>query len=723
MIKVESYLKKKPSASNTAGGGYAVGNNVTVNQTVNLETHQFWGNNFNGTQDVTGTIIADNGIEASDIKSNTVSATKYSGDTIIVSSASTTNITNSNHIKTKTLEVTESASTPTLSATTINVTNLNSTDIHNTNQITTKDLVVNGNAHFFNLVIDEVKAAGGTIILSAADAKVELVDNYSVDNDNPDILEDLHYECGIDVNPSDEVDNPTGMTEWLFTRLRWKATDDSGNETVNKWQKFDQCLCWRCGLKAQTGGSGTTKHYWGIVWNVGTVTSNGQKWHYIDILKGYRYYVIDGEGLGQNVLSLMDSDVEPAVGDELVLAGHRAPEGDKNRKACTILSAYKSPDVENGFESPSIVQYENIDRYTFKDKYVTVLSPTFNYFDGNFSVKATNNITLNVLNDVADDLAKTGIDIKNHKIELTTNQFFITNEEGDTNVFVDVNGNLITRGVQQQLIEHIRTQQQFDNRFPSATTIPVSSNYYEAFPVSKQDYFDLYTNWGQYAFFNGRCCDVMSIPDVVYLEAVNLGNGNEQEDIWLPHINCVGSKDNNLNNGLNYPQCYFSRTYTRQGEQSKSNKHLIGWEELHQIIGRRITIFNFTSKQFNLIGGYQPINGVNERVSVTDNGTSQFVDINTVVDDTIDGNCYRNSGNNVADGIPLRSGEFVTIECYSYRSVVGFTSATNYQYSNNIGWRVIARSMTGGAGYGVAQSSEPFIDKSEWDEINDILPE
>lgn len=51
--------------------------------------------------------------------------------------------------------------------------NLETENIQNNGSIKTKDLVVTGNAHFFNLVIDEVKHAGGQLILSPGSFRVD----------------------------------------------------------------------------------------------------------------------------------------------------------------------------------------------------------------------------------------------------------------------------------------------------------------------------------------------------------------------------------------------------------------------------------------------------------------------------------------------------------------------------------------------------------------------
>ena len=67
MIKIQSYAKAKSGGNGGAqnsGVGRGFANNNTVEK--QLDTHLLWGNEFNGTQDVDGTITTSGGINAVD---------------------------------------------------------------------------------------------------------------------------------------------------------------------------------------------------------------------------------------------------------------------------------------------------------------------------------------------------------------------------------------------------------------------------------------------------------------------------------------------------------------------------------------------------------------------------------------------------------------------------------------------------------------------------------
>lgn len=89
--------------------------------------------------------------------------------------------------------------------------------------ITTEFLTVTKQAHFFELIIDKIKSAGGSVILTPADGfKVERVE---IVNNNP-----------------------------RFYDLLWKA-DDGEKAIENMWEVGDQALCQTFNLKGGSNGS------------------------------------------------------------------------------------------------------------------------------------------------------------------------------------------------------------------------------------------------------------------------------------------------------------------------------------------------------------------------------------------------------------------------------------------------------------------------------------
>ena len=103
---------------------------------------------------------------------------------------------------------------------------IQSVTIDNADTITTKNLNVTGSAHFFELIIDQIKAAGGSIIVTPADG-------FKID----DITFNGMYYTTYDGNTMHFENCPF---------LWFKATDQdnlNGNGRSNLWTKWDQAIC------------------------------------------------------------------------------------------------------------------------------------------------------------------------------------------------------------------------------------------------------------------------------------------------------------------------------------------------------------------------------------------------------------------------------------------------------------------------------------------------
>lgn len=102
-----------------------------------------------------------------------------------------------------------SASITTINGTTANISTINSNNITNTDTIKTKNLEVTGSSHFFELIIDKIKSAGGSIMLTAADGF--------------------------------EVEKIKSMANNIT--LYWRCQDGNGKQRDNMWKVNDQALC------------------------------------------------------------------------------------------------------------------------------------------------------------------------------------------------------------------------------------------------------------------------------------------------------------------------------------------------------------------------------------------------------------------------------------------------------------------------------------------------
>lgn len=369
-MKITKYNRKKDTSTTTTS---SVSGSIPINQSQNtsLESHTLWGQQFDGTNDVSGDINNAGSIDATgDITingstdnsgnvvggnlkadstitgNNIVSNNNVTTKTLSASESVTTNVINSNSVTakdsvtTKTLTASESVHTKDASIDNNLVTNnatvnnkLTSTNIDNSDTIKTKNLEVTGKAHFFELVIDKIKSVGGQIILSGANAVVDLVSG---------------------------------------NILYWRCKDADGKQVTNDFIVNDQVICQTFNAATGTSYNVSNKYYWALVTAKGTTNVGGTDYHYI---------VLDS--------STYDGSLNPSVGDNIALLGHRGND-DVDRQNAIILSAYKSPDSD--IKAPSIVQYKGINDFNLSNHRMNVIAANGNYFTGEFHISTGQNL-------------------------------------------------------------------------------------------------------------------------------------------------------------------------------------------------------------------------------------------------------------------------------------------------------------------------------------------
>lgn len=212
------------------------------------------------------------------------------------------------------------------------------TSILNADTATLETLTVTKAAHFFQLVIDEIKSTQGQVIITAANAKLDLVEQSQ-----------NGFKC------------------------LWKNTD--GDKTIyNQFAVDDQVICQTFNLDDTSGTNQTNKFYWSKVLSAGTETKSGETYNYI-------------------VLSTTDYDTRsnatPSIGDEIVQLGNRT---NADRQAAIIISAYNNQYLDNAIQAPSIVQYNGINDYNLNTHRLNVISKGYNSFKGNFTTTAGENL-------------------------------------------------------------------------------------------------------------------------------------------------------------------------------------------------------------------------------------------------------------------------------------------------------------------------------------------
>lgn len=224
----------------------------------------------------------------------------------------------------------------------------NFTDDMTATNITVDYLTVTKLAHFFELVIDKIRASQGQIIITDANAKIDYVEK-------------------------------TGGV----SRLYWRAdSENQSNLSLNEFVEGDQIVCQtfnRGQMQKNDDGSYhgfnvSNKYYWVVCSGVG---------------QGVEKTFPDQEKHVYNFVEISDSDEVspkdgaflPEVGDEIVQLGNRT---DTLRQAAIIISAYNNAYLDKGIKAPAFVQYDGINDFQLETHRLNVISKGLNRFMGSY---------------------------------------------------------------------------------------------------------------------------------------------------------------------------------------------------------------------------------------------------------------------------------------------------------------------------------------------------
>lgn len=227
--------------------------------------------------------------------------------------------------------------------------------------ISTQSLTVTGAAHFFSLIIDELRSVGGSVILTAANANVDEVEEVS---------------AGI-------------------YRLSWRATDGE-KKIYNQFIPGDGVICMTFNASEASGTEVSNKYYWMRCTEAGTMTVEE---------KLYNYILLDS-----SVGSALNNAI-PEAGDKIVQLGYSGSASDAaQRQSAIILAAYNSPD--NGIDAPMFAHYSGINDFSLTTHRKTYVSLGDSKFVGNVVIKTTDENNQTVYVDIVDMLNGLVVDME-----------------------------------------------------------------------------------------------------------------------------------------------------------------------------------------------------------------------------------------------------------------------------------------------------------------------
>ncbi|MEQ2508738.1 hypothetical protein AAAT87_10680 [Segatella sinensis] len=380
-MKIIKYNQSKTMSGGTrtlGGNGGGIYTNTTPAPSVNLEpyalktqilwekgegnnsviekSHNLQATNENETavgkynQSVSGETIFTVGIgDGEDSRKNGLAVTSsgLSAETASIDNLTSQTITNNGLIKTNQFE------TQTLKAVSGYIQSLMS------EEITTEYLEVTKAAHFFKLVIDEIKAVGGRLIITPASAEIHHVEELSD-----------RFRCYFKAN-------------------------DGKKQIYQEFENDDQIICQTFNAAVGTSYDVSNTYYWRLCVGVSdsTVTIGDEDFFYVD-------------------LSKTDKDKysvsSPKKGDNIVQLGNRSKE---ERQAAIVISAYNDGYLDPEIKAPSLVQYQGINDYSLKNHRLNIISKGLNQFKGAHLNNADKNLDTKI-----DDLSTT---VSNKVSEIT----------------------------------------------------------------------------------------------------------------------------------------------------------------------------------------------------------------------------------------------------------------------------------------------------------------
>lgn len=215
------------------------------------------------------------------------------------------------------------------------------------------NLTIWGKAIFNQLEVRKLSYAGGNVYLSGAGSKIVKV--------VPVIWESESSEWH-----KTTVDMCEG---WLCYLL----ADDGTTATENLWREGDQVRCKTIGTLATGTMNASNKSYWRTIPEHGVSSVNEKIYdEYDNELYGgqmFSWIVIGKHSLSLDSMTEELATAEiggiPGAGDTIVLDGSKS---DTTRQGVLILES-------TGKNTPRIVGFKGVDRYTHKGKEVFVLSP------------------------------------------------------------------------------------------------------------------------------------------------------------------------------------------------------------------------------------------------------------------------------------------------------------------------------------------------------------
>lgn len=362
MINIKSFKKgkgsKNTSNSNSSGGGGGY-------FTTTIEPHQIWGNLFDGTQDVNGTIYSPNISNSGTINTDIINADTANFEALNVTGNSILRAVTADDITSHNV-VPSTDSNYDLGSLVRYWNNLYCRNIkcHN--------LDVTGLAHFKELQIDKVTATNGEIVISPGNFHIDKI----IGRSNVEYGEN-GWETAYNMITSQPsvTDYPNQI--YFVTVGQLKYDPVTGKELKQQIRVGDYLYCSSFNIGEGTHSNVSNQYYRTMVTGTGTATIEGKDYLTITLIEYYSFSALDTT---QDTWLSDCGEVTPEEGDDLVVLGST----DNTRQSAIIISSVNG--IDQSVTPPSITQYKGISAITTpigNYKFMTI-GNSGNVFKGSF---------------------------------------------------------------------------------------------------------------------------------------------------------------------------------------------------------------------------------------------------------------------------------------------------------------------------------------------------
>ena len=362
MIRIQSFSTLKKNATNTNN---STTNTNTVTYASGVQGVRIWGQYHDHTSDVDGDMtnvgsISANGniVTSGNIVGNQLQGTTVTSEHIVATDSNigtmqggtihtTGNITTDANINAQSGYFDQHLVSEDIDSTVGNIGTLTS------GNITCDNLTVTNAAHFFKLVVDIIKSSQGQIIITPANATIDLVEH----------------------NETDRYD--------LYFRA-----EDNNKKIHNMFEVGDQILCQTFNAAEGTSYDVDNKFYWAKCVFVSSSPVDKRINNKLQACHKIQLDWTDKAPLTNGI---------PEAGDEIVMLGNRT---DTSRQSAISIGAYNNAYLDAGVQAPFMVQYSGINNYNLVSHRVNVISKGYNSFKGAFYTQTGDDIE-DLINDVS----------------------------------------------------------------------------------------------------------------------------------------------------------------------------------------------------------------------------------------------------------------------------------------------------------------------------------